>query len=167
MAGRTATVAIRSHDLEAAAALGYRAPSLRGLALSLRVGGRLLLNLIDKSYLLALPSERVLALTLGVGLDVPHIVGGLGLSLAVSWLPIGNRAETPHLGEGDDAGTSGVVASITAAYAIARGFGVAFEARYLRVATHFDGTAERDPTITTAGRSTSLAGLSLSLRYDY
>ena len=162
---RAVVLGLRTHDLEGLGLLGYRAAAAGGLAITAHAGARMTLALIDQSYEVPVPSERVLALQIGLGLDVPRLVGGLGLTLGVDWLPIGSRAQAANLGEGQDAGTSGYAANLSLHYAFTDAIGLFVAGRYVHSATRFDGVAERDPAIASAERTTTLAGLALGLRY--
>jgi uncharacterized protein YgiM (DUF1202 family) len=161
------TLGMRSHDLEGVAEIGYRFAVLDGLLVSARAGMRMILDLIDKDYVVAVPSERILALTIGLAIDVPRVWAGLGFSAGFNYLPVGSRTETANLGDGTDSGTSGYSATATISYAFTDLFGAFVTGRFTRMSTHFEGAADRDPSITVADRTSTIAAAALGVRLRY
>ena len=161
------TLSVRAHDLEGLALFGYRAAALGGLTVSAHAGARMMMVLVDQSYTIPVPSERVLALQVGLGLEVPRLIGGLGVTVGLDWLPVGSRDQTANLGEGQDAGTSGYAAAVSLHYAFTDSIAAYVAGRYAHSSTKFDGVAERNMTIHSADRDTTLAGLGIGLRYTH
>ena len=161
---RAVVLGVRSHDVEALALAGYRGAALGGWSIGVQAGARLVLDLVDQDYAITVPSERILALQVGAGIELPRIVAGLGLAASAAFLPVGERAQTEHLGEGESAATNGFSIAATLTYAVSPVVCLFLAGRYARISTRFDGPAERDPAITSASRDTTLGSISLGVR---
>lgn len=165
--GGDLVLAIQNHDLDAAAALGLRFDALGGVVVSLRVGARLLIELIDQNPKAALPSDRIAAMQVGLRLELPSLYAGLGVRLDGALIAPGSIGETGGLGEGQGAGTIGGTVGVELGYRFGSGVGLVAGYRYTAVSTELAGPSERLPAITQAERSSTTSMISAGLSYAY
>jgi Bacterial SH3 domain len=178
--GGSVQLGVQSHVLDGGVSGGVHLDVLGGLDLGLRLGFELALNLIAPSLKAPLPSDRILGMTIGVGVAAPnlfHIAGRpLGLRLYGGGLVPADRAQTVGLEDGATSTTVGGFFGGGLTYGLftpspAKKYNgqLALEANYNYeiAATHYNGASHRIASITTADRGSAQHLIALGLAYVY
>ena len=109
--GTAVQLALQSHTIDGGVSAGVHFGVLGGLALRLRIGGQMVLNLVQPDVRVKLPSDRIIGMTIGLGLSAPALftLGGhpLGVSLYGGALAPAQRAQTVGLEDGAQSTTFG------------------------------------------------------------
>jgi uncharacterized protein YgiM (DUF1202 family) len=177
--GAAKVLAVQAHTIDGGISAGAHFGVLGGLALRLRIGGQMVLNLVQPDADVKLPSDRIVGMTIGAGLSAPALftIAGhpLGASLYVGGLVPAQRAQTVGLEDGAQSTTFGAffggALSFTLMQPNAEKYKgqLAIEAAYAYefVATHYTGLARRNNTITVADRGSAQHLISLGLGFYY
>jgi uncharacterized protein YgiM (DUF1202 family) len=177
--GSAVTLAVQAHTIDGGLSAGVHFGVLGGLAVRFRIGGQLVLNLIQPDVRVKLPSDRILGLTIAIGASAPALftIGGhpLGISLYGGGLVPGQRAQTVGLEDGAQSSTYGAFFGGALSFTLMqpnmeRYKGqLAIEAAYAYefVATHYTGLSRRNNTITVADRGSAQHLISLGLGFYY
>ena len=177
--GTAVVLAMQAHAIDVGLSAGAHFSVLGGFSIRLRLGGQGLWNLIQPDVRLKLPSDRVLGMTIGVGLAAPALLRlagrPFGVSLYAGGLVPAQRAQTVGLEDGPQSSTFGAFFGGTLSLTVMqpnqdnyRGQ-LAIEASYAYelVATHYTGLSRRNNTITLADRGSALHLLSLGIGFYY
>jgi len=177
--GSAVTLAVQAHTIDGGISAGVHFGVLGGLALRFRIGGQMVLNLIQPDVRVKLPSDRILGMTLALGASAPALftLGGhpLGISLYAGGLVPAQRAQTVGLEDGPQSTTFGAFFGGALSFTLMqpnmeRYKGqLAIEAAYAYefVATHYTGLSRRNNTITVADRGSAQHLISLGLGFYY
>ena len=165
--GGSFVLGLQQHDAAAAATVGVRFAVAGGLTLSLLIGGRMILELIDQQAKAPLPSGRYLAFAPGLRLDVDRLVGGLGARLEAQLFAPGQLTQTTGLGDGGSDGLLGGSAQGLVRYLFGRGVGLEAGVRWSYVAVHLKGPAERSPGVERADRTNTAITVGGGLSWVY
>jgi opacity protein-like surface antigen len=168
--GSNVTLGVQDHTIDAGASAGLHFNVIGGLDLGLRLGGELALNLIQATTKAPLPSDRVLGLTIGLGMALPAFATiadrPLGAHVVAMGLVPAQRVQTPGLEEGPSSSTVGFGVAAGLAYNLVKGLYMNFDYSYGLVLTHFEGQARRNTTITAADRGNEQHLIVLGLSYN-
>jgi uncharacterized protein YgiM (DUF1202 family) len=177
--GTAVTMGVQSHTADVGAAAGVHFGVLGGLSLRLRIGGQMVLNLIQPDVRTKLPSDRILGMTIGLGVTAPalfHIARRpFGVALFGGGLVPAQRAQTVGLEDGAQSSTYGAFFGGGLSFALLapnperyRGQ-LALEANYSYefAATHYTGLSRRNNTITIADRGSGQHLIALGLGFYY
>jgi len=177
--GTAVTLAVQAHTIDGGISAGLHFGVLGGLSVRLRLGGQMVLNLVQPDVRVKLPSDRILGMTIGAGLSAPALftLGGhpLGVSLYGGGVVPAQRAQTVGLEDGAQSTTFGAffggAISFTVMQPNAEKYKgqLAIEAAYAYefVATHYTGLSRRNNTITVADRGSAQHLISLGLGFYY
>jgi uncharacterized protein YgiM (DUF1202 family) len=173
------TLAVQAHTIDGGVSAGLHFGVLGGFSVRLRLGGQMMLNLVQPDVDVKLPSDRVLGMTIGVGLAAPALfsLGGhpFGVALFGGGLVPAQRAQTVGLEDGAQSTTFGAFfgggLSFTLMQPNAEKYKgqLALEAAYSYefVATHYTGLSRRNNTISLADRGSAQHLLALGLGFYY
>ncbi len=177
--GTAVTLGVQAHDIDGGVSAGVHFGVLGGLSVRLRLGGQMMLNLIQPDVRAKLPSDRVVGMTIGLGLAAPALftIAGrpLGLSIYGGGLVPAQRAQTVGLEDGAQSTTFGAFFGGALTFTVMqpnleayRGQ-LALEASYAYeiAATHYTGLARRNNTITVADRGSAQHLIALGLGFYY
>jgi len=177
--GSTLKLGIQAHTADAGLSAGVHFGVAGGLTLRLRVGGQMVLNLMQPDVRAKLPSDRILGMTVGLGLAVPALFSigerPFGVWLGGSVLAPADRAQTTNLEDGTQSSTFGGFFGGGLSFALMpvnqgryRGQ-LALEAAYSYevVATHYTGQSKRNTTITVADRGSAQQLITAGLGFYY
>lgn len=177
--GSVVNLGIQAHTIDGGVSAGVHFGVLGGLALRLRLGGQMVLNLVQPDVRAKVPSDRIVGMTIGLGVTAPTLfrLGRLPLG---AWAYAGGlvpaqRAQTVGLEDGAQSSTFGAffggglsltvmrpnLESYKGQLAIDLGYGYEF------VATHYTGLSRRNNTITLADRGSAQHLLSLGVSVFY
>lgn len=168
-----------THTIDGGVSAGVHFGVLGGLSLRLRIGGQMVLNLVQPDVRAKLPSDRIVGMTIGLGLSVPALftLAGhpFGVALYGGGLVPAQRAQTVGLEDGAQSTTfggffGGGLSFLLMQPNMERYKGqLALEAGYSYefVATHYTGLSRRNNTITVADRGSAQHLISLGLGFYY
>jgi uncharacterized protein YraI len=150
--GSRPVVGVTAHDASAGLLVGVHSDVAGGLDARLRVGAQLQATVLNGSGTLDLPSDQLLGMVIGLGIELPRlfwIVGHpLGLALSGTALAVGKRFE--NVADGQAQQSYGAVASANLTFELLRrpargqllltaGYAYAF------AVTRFSGASQRNP----------------------
>jgi len=170
---------VQSHTIDGGVSAGVHFGVVGGLTLRLRIGGQMLLNLVQPDVRVKLPSDRILGMTIGLGLSAPALftLGGhaFGASIYGGGVVPAQRAQTVGLEDGAQSTTFGAFFGGALAFTVMQPKmesykgQLAIEASYNYefVATHYTGLSRRNNTITVADRGSAQHLISLGLGFYY
>lgn len=177
--GTTIVLPVQSHTIDGGLSAGVHFGVLGGLNFRLRLGGQMVLNLIQPEVRTKLPSDRILGMTIGLGAGAPALfyLGGrpFGIQIYGGGIVPAQRAQTVGLEDGAQSTTFGAFFGAGVSYVLMaanqehyRGQ-LAIEASYAYefVATHYTGLARRNNTITIADRGSAQNLIALGLGWYY
>jgi hypothetical protein len=128
------------------------------------------MNLMQQSTKVPLPSDRVLGMAIGIGLDMPalfHLFNrAFGLHLYAGAIAPASRAQTAGLEEGTASTTYGAAFGGFLSYQLYKGLDLDAAYSYGFAATHFSGQANRNLTITSADRGSAQHLLTIGFSYN-
>jgi len=177
--GSAVTLAVQSHTIDGGVSAGVHFGVVGGLTLRLRIGGQMLLNLVQPDVRVKLPSDRILGMTIGLGLSAPALftLGGhaFGASIYGGGVVPAQRAQTVGLEDGAQSTTFGAFFGGALAFTVMQPKmesykgQLAIEASYNYefVATHYTGLSRRNNTITVADRGSAQHLIALGLGFYY
>lgn len=177
--GSAVTLAVQSHTIDGGISAGVHFGVLGGLSVRLRLGGQMVLDLVQPDVRVKLPSDRILGMTIGAGLSVPALftLGGhpLGVSLYGGGVVPAQRAQTIGLEDGAQSTTFGAFFGGALSFTVMQPNPekykgqLAIEAAYAYefIATHYTGLSRRNNTITVADRGSAQHLISLGLGFYY
>lgn len=177
--GTALKLGVQTHTLDAGLSAGVHFGALGGLSLRLRVGGEMILNLVQAEPRTKLPSDRVVGMTVGLAVEAPALFAVAGHPFG-AWLFGGGlvpaaRAQTSGLEDGAHSSTFGAYFGGGLALLLLRPDRrhykgqLALEATYgySFAVTHYTGVARRDPTVTIADRGSAQHLIALGLAYSF
>ncbi|HZS37814.1 MAG TPA: SH3 domain-containing protein [Polyangia bacterium] len=178
--GGSVQLGVQAHTLDAGVSAGVHLNVIGGLDIGLRLGMELQLNLIAPAVKAALPSDRVIGMTIGAGIAAPNLVRiagrPLGLRIFGGGLVPADRAQTVGLEDGATSTTMGAFFGGGLSYGLfaqppAKKYvgqlALEFNYNYGIAATHYNGTSHRNTTITAADRGSAEHLIALGLAYAY
>jgi len=177
--GTAKTLAVQAHTIDGGVSAGVHFGVLGGLSLRLRLGGQMVLNLVQPDIDVKLPSDRIVGMTIGLGLAVPALftLGGhpFGVSLYGGGLVPAQRAQTVGLEDGAASTTFGGFFGGGLSFVLMQPNQdkykgqLALEAAYSYefVATHYSGLSRRNNTITVADRGSAQHLIALGIGFYY
>jgi uncharacterized protein YgiM (DUF1202 family) len=170
-------LSVQAHTIDAGLSAGLHFNVVGGLSLRVRLGGQMILNLIQPDVRTKLPSDRIVGMTIGLGLDAPALftLGGrpLGAWLFGGGLVPAQRAQTVGLEDGAKSSTFGAFFGGGLSFVVMppdrdkyKGQ-LAIEASYAYefAATHYTGLSRRNNTITLADRGSAQHLIALGVGY--
>jgi hypothetical protein len=102
--GAAAALSLQTHALDGALALGFHSRAAGGIDVALRVGAEVMLTVVGSDARVALPSDRVIGMLAGLGVQLPRLgeLRGHPVSLRLSGAAIapGTRADNAGLAAG-------------------------------------------------------------------
>ena len=172
-------LAVQAHTIDGGVSGGLRFRALGGLSVRLRLGGQLVLNLIEPSNAAKLPSDRIVGMTIAAALAIPALFSikdhPFGLHVIGGGLVPAQRAQTVGLEDGAKSSTFGaffaggvmiqVMRPSTENYHGSLTFDVDYA--YEFAATHYTGQSRRLADVTIADRGSAQHLLSLGLTFTY
>ena len=177
--GSAVTLGVQAHTIDGGISAGVHFGVLGGLALRFRIGGQMVLNLVQADVRVKLPSDRILGMTLALAATAPALftIAGhpLGISLYAGGLVPAQRAQTVGLEDGAQSTTFGAFFGGALSFTLMQPNQehykgqLAIEAAYAYefVATHYTGLSRRNNTITVADRGSAQHLISLGLGFYY
>ena len=177
--GSAVTLGVQAHTIDGGISAGLHFHVLGGLSVRLRLGGQMVLNLVQPDVRVKLPSDRILGMTIGAGLSAPALftLGGhaLGVSLYGGGIVPAQRAQTVGLEDGASSTTFGAFFGGALSFTVMQPNPekykgqLAIEAAYAYefLATHYTGLSRRNNTITVADRGSAQHLISLGLGFYY
>jgi uncharacterized protein YgiM (DUF1202 family) len=169
--GSTVVLGMQVHDINFGAQAGVHFNAVGGIDLRARIGGDIIMNLIQGSSKAPLPSDRVMGMTVGLALAAPAILTLANRPLGVhmfGWALVpAQRAQTIGLEEGQKSSTLGATFGGGLSYGLYKRLGLEANYQYGFVLTHYSGEAKRNTTITSADRGNAAHLISLGLAYNY
>lgn len=175
--GSVIKLGVQAHTIDAGVSAGVHFNVVGGLSLRLRVGGQMVLNLVQPDVRTKLPSDRILGMTIGLALNAPALftLGGrpFGAWLFGGGLVPAQRAQTVGLEDGARSSTFGAFFGGGLSFLVMppspqkyKGQ-LALEASYGYefAATHYTGLSRRNNTITVADRGSAQHLIALGLGY--
>ena len=177
--GSVITLGVQAHTIDGGLSAGVHFGALGGLSVRLRLGGQMVLNLVQPDVRTRLPSDRIIGMTIGAGVTAPALftLAGrpFGVSLFAGGLVPAQRAQTVGLEDGAQSSTFGAffggALSVVVMPANADKYKgqLAVEASYSYefAATHYTGLARRNNTITVADRGSAQHLIALGLGFYY
>jgi hypothetical protein len=181
--GQAAVLATQAHTIDGSLSAGVHFGVAGGLSLRLRIGGQLILNIIDPAA--RLPSDRIAGLTIGLALAAPALfeINGhaIGVSAFGGALAPAQRAQSPGLEEGTSSSTFGAffggdlgIVLLNPNLSNYKGtLSLDFAYSYEFAATHFTGNASTTRNagttvpISSADRGTDQHLIVLGLGFNY
>jgi uncharacterized protein YgiM (DUF1202 family) len=175
----TKVLAMQVHTIDGGVAAGVHFNVLGGFNVRLRLGGQMILNLVQPDVDLKLPSDRIVGMTIGLGLGAPALftLAGhpFGVQLFGGGLVPAQRAQTVGLEDGAQSTSFGAFFGGGLSFTLMqpnleRYKGqLALEADYSYefVATHYTGLSRRNNTITVADRGSAQHLIALGLGFYY
>ncbi|MCU1279099.1 MAG: hypothetical protein JWM53_2645, partial [bacterium] len=177
--GAAKVLAVQAHTLDGGLSAGVHFNVVGGLSVRLRLGGQMVLNLVQPDPDVKLPSDRVVGMTIGAGLAAPALftISGrpFGVSLYGGGVVPAQRAQTVGLEDGPQSTTFGAFFGGVLSFILMQPNPekykgqLAIEAAYQYefVATHYTGLSRRNNTITVADRGSAQHLISLGLGFYY
>ncbi len=169
--GSQVLLEMQNHIIDFGAQLGVHLKAIGGLELRVRLGGEMMMDLIQGSAKAPLPSDRILGMTIGAGIAAPNLLQlanrPLGAHIFGWALVPAQRAQTIGLEEGTRSSTIGATFGGGLQYGLYRGLSMGADYTYGFVITHYAGTAQRNTSITAADRGNSQHLITLGLAYNY
>jgi uncharacterized protein YgiM (DUF1202 family) len=177
--GTTVQLGVQAHTIDGGVSAGVHFNVVGGLSLRLRLGGQMVLNLVQPDVRVKLPSDRILGMTIGLALAAPALftLAGrpFGVSLYGGGLVPAQRAQTVGLEDGPQSTTFGAFFGGAISFVVMQQNQekykgqLAIEAAYQYefVATHYTGLSRRNNTITVADRGSAQHLISLGLGFYY
>jgi uncharacterized protein YgiM (DUF1202 family) len=165
---------VQMHNIDAGANVGLHFNAIGGIDIRARIGMDMTMNLIQASTKVPLPSDRVLGMAVGLGLDFPSLFRimnrSFGLHLYGGGIVPASRAQTAGLLEGANSTTYGAAFGGFLSFQLYKGLDLDAAYSYSFAATHFDGQAPtnqaRNLTITSADRGSAAHLLTVGLSYN-
>lgn len=177
--GSAINLGVQSHTIDAGLSAGVHFAVVGGLTLRLRLGGEMILNLVQPDVRAKLPSDRILGMTIGLGLSAPALftIGGrpFGAQVFGGGLVPAQRAQTVGLEDGAQSTTYGAFFGGGLSFVLMQPNlekykgQLALEAAYSYqfAATHYTGLSRRNNTITVADRGSAQHLIALGLGFYY
>ena len=177
--GTTVTLGVQAHTADVGLSAGLHFGVLGGLSVRLRLGGQMILNLVQPDVRTKLPSDRILGMTIGLGVAAPalfHLANRpFGVALFGGGLVPAARAQTLGLEDGAQSTTFGAFFGGGLSYALMAPNPdhyhgqLALEAvyNYEFAATHYTGLSRRNNSITIADRGSAQHLIALGLGFYY
>jgi hypothetical protein len=169
--GTQIVLGLQEHDVNFGAQVGVHFGVIGGLDLRARIGGEVIMNLIQGSATAPLPSDRVMGMTVGLALAAPNLLTlanrPFGAHLFGQALVPAQRAQTIGLEEGEKSSTVGAGFGGGFLYGLYKGLGLEANYQYGLVLTHYSGQAHRNTSITSADRGNATHLITLGLAYNY
>jgi opacity protein-like surface antigen len=169
--GSTVQLGMQVHDINFGAQVGVHFHAIGGIDLRARIGGDIMMNLIQGSSKAPLPSDRIMGMTVGLALMAPSLLTlanrPLGVHLFGWALVPAQRAQTIGLEEGQKSSTIGASFGGGLSYGLYKGLAMEANYQYGFVLTHYTGQAKRNTSITTADRGNADHLITLGLAYNY
>jgi Bacterial SH3 domain len=169
--GSQVLLGVQMHDINFGAQVGIHFHAIGGIDLRARLGGDVIMNLIQGSAKAPLPSDRIMGMTVGLALMAPNLLTlanrPLGLHLFGWALVPAQRAQTIGLEEGQKSSTIGASFGGGLSYGLYKGLGLEANYQYGFVLTHYSGQAKRNTSITTADRGNAAHLITLGIAYNY
>lgn len=177
--GAAVTLAVQAHTIDGGVSAGLHFGVVGGLNIRLRIGGQMILNLVQPDVRAKLPSDRIVGMTIGLGLGAPALftIRGrpFGVSLYGGGLVPAQRAQTVGLEDGAQSTTFGAFFGGALSFTVMQPSmerykgQLAIEAAYAYefAATHYTGLSRRNNTITVADRGSAQHLISLGLGFYY
>jgi uncharacterized protein YgiM (DUF1202 family)/opacity protein-like surface antigen len=159
------------HTIDFGAQAGVHFHAIGGIDLRARLGGEVQMNLIQGSAKAPLPSDRIMGMTIGLGLAAPNLLQLANRPFGVhlfGWAMVpAQRAQTIGLEEGTKSSTIGAAFGGGLSYGLYKGLGLEANYEYGFVLTHYTGPAKRNTSITSADRGNAQHLITLGLAYNY
>jgi uncharacterized protein YgiM (DUF1202 family) len=169
--GSTIVLGMQAHTIDFGAQLGLHFNAIGGIDLRARIGGEIAMNLIQGSAKAPLPSDRIMGMTVGLGLAAPNLLTlanrPFGAHLFGWALVPAQRAQTIGLEEGTKSSTIGATFGGGLSYGLYKGLGLEANYAYGFVLTKYAGPAKRNTTITSADRGNASHLITLGVSYNY
>ncbi|MGZ5761471.1 MAG: SH3 domain-containing protein [Caldimonas sp.] len=177
--GTAVVLPVQAHTIDGGLSAGAHFAALGGFSVRVRLGGQMVLNLVQPDVRVKLPSDRILGMTIGLALAAPALftLGGrpFGVSLFGGGLVPAQRAQTVGLEDGPQSTTFGALFGGALSFTVMQPDPekykgqLAIEAAYQYefVATHYTGLSRRNNTITVADRGSAQHLISLGLGFYY
>jgi uncharacterized protein YgiM (DUF1202 family) len=177
--GSAIVLPTQSHTIDGGLSAGLHFSVLGGLSVRLRLGGQMVLNLIQPEVRTKLPSDRILGMTIGAGAGAPALfyLGGrpFGIQIFGGGVVPAQRAQTVGLEDGAQSTTYGAFFGGGVSYVLMapnpdkyRGqLAVEFSYAYEFVATHYTGVSRRNNTINVADRGSAQHLIALGVGWYY
>jgi hypothetical protein len=169
--GGVVQLGVQNHTIDGGVGAGVHLDTLGGLELRARLGLQVGLDLIAGSAHAPLPSDRVVGMTVGLGLGAPQLLTianrPFGVTLFGLALAPASRAQTEGLEEGTSSSTYGATFGGGLHYGLYKGLGLDAVYGYQVALTHFSGAAHRNVTITAADRASAQHLITFGLAYSY
>jgi SH3-like domain-containing protein len=169
--GSQIVLALQEHDVNFGAQVGMHFGVIGGLELRARIGGEIIMNLIQGNAKAPLPSDRVMGMTIGLALAAPNLLTlanrPFGAHLFGWALVPAQRAQTIGLEEGEKSSTIGASLGGGFLYGLYKGLGLEANYQYGLVLTHYSGQARRNTSITSADRGNATHLIAVGLAYNY
>jgi uncharacterized protein YgiM (DUF1202 family) len=162
---------MQTHTIDFGAQLGLHFNAIGGIDLRARIGGEIAMNLIQGNAKAPLPSDRIMGMTIGLGLSAPNLLTlanrPFGAHLFGWALVPAQRAQTIGLEEGTKSSTIGATFGGGLSYGLYKGLGLEANYSYGFVLTKYTGPAKRNTSITAADRGNAAHLITLGLAYNY
>jgi hypothetical protein len=177
--GSAVNLPVQSHTIDGGLSAGVHFAVVGGLNLRLRLGGQMILDLVQPDVRAKLPSDRIVGMTIGLGIGAPALftIAGrpFGVQIFGGGLVPAQRAQTVGLEDGAQSSTFGAFFGGGLSFTVMQPSmekykgQLAIEANYFYefVATHYTGLARRNNTITVADRGSAQHLISLGLGFYY
>ena len=144
--GSLIVLGMPTHTIDFGAQVGLHLNALGGLELRARLGGEIMMDLIQGSAKAPLPSDRVAGMTVGAGIAAPNLFllanRPFGAHLYGWALVPAQRAQTIGLEEGARSSTIGASFGGGLAYGLYKGLSLGADYSYGFVLTHYVGAGE-------------------------
>jgi SH3-like domain-containing protein len=168
--GSNPVLQVQAHAIDAGVRAGVHINKIGGVDIAVRLGGELQLNLIEASAKIPIPSDRILGMTIGLAIDMPALFylsnRPFGLRAYAGGLVPADRGQTGGLEEGKLSSTYGAAFGGSLTYSLYKGLSTEAAYTYGFTATHFEGQARRNSTITSADRGSAQHLIALGLSYS-
>ena len=177
--GTAKVLGTQSHTIDGGVSAGVHFNVMGGLSIRVRLGGQMVLDLVQPDVDVKLPSDRIVGMTIGLGLAAPALftLGGhpFGVALFGGGVVPAQRAQTVGLEDGAQSTTFGAFFGGGLSFTLMQPSmdhykgQLALEASYSYefVATHYTGLSRRNNSITVANRGSAqhLIGLGIGFYY--
>jgi uncharacterized protein YgiM (DUF1202 family) len=169
--GSQVVLGMQNHVIDFGAQLGVHINAIGGIELRVRLGGEMMVDLMQGSAKAPLPSDRILGMTVGAAIAAPNLLTlghrPFGVHLFGWALVPAQRAQTIGLEEGTKSSTIGATFGGGLAYGLYKGLSLSADYSYGFVLTHYTGQAVRNTSISEADRGNSQHLITLGLAYNY
>ncbi|HEY2744309.1 MAG TPA: SH3 domain-containing protein [Polyangia bacterium] len=172
-------LAVQAHTIDGGVSAGVHFNVLGGFSVRLRLGGQMVLNLVQPDVNLKLPSDRILGMTIGLGLAAPALftLAGhpFGVQLFGGGLVPAQRAQTVGLEDGAQSTTFGAFFGGGLSFILMQPHAERYKGSlaaelaysYEFVATHYTGLSRRNNSISVADRGSAQHLIGLGLGYYF